>query len=294
MIIKINYNYVAVFLSLVLVISFLFVELLSPPIMGADITANSEDESIKLPVAMYHHILNSPSRLGDYVISPAQFEEDLKYIEEKGYTTITSVQLLNFIQNGKELPENPILITFDDGYESVHEFAYPLLKKYNMKAIVSIIGKHTDIFSKKDEPRHINYSHLSWDQLRDMQQSGVFEIQNHSYNMHQPQGKGRYGIRMKKGESEEDYRAALLKDIGGLNDQITAEIGVAPTVFAYPFGALSKQSRPILDELGFKIILTCEEKVNNLSPDNELPLKLKRFNRASSYTTSSFYGKLFK
>ncbi|MEG0691916.1 MAG: polysaccharide deacetylase family protein [Oscillospiraceae bacterium] len=294
MIIKINYNYVAAFLSLVVVVTFLLVELLSPSNVTADVTVNSEDEHIKLPVAMYHHILDSPSRLGDYVISPAQFEEDLKYIQKKGYTTITSVELLNFIENDGELPEKPILITFDDGYESVHEYAFPLLQKYNMKAIVSIIGKHTDIFSNKDEPRHINYSHLSWDQLREMQQSGVFEIQNHSYDMHQTQSSPRYGIRMKKGESDEDYKTALLNDIGGLSDQITNEIGVTPTVFAYPFGALNKQSRPILEELGFKIILTCEEKVNSISPDDELPLKLKRYNRASKYSTYDYYSKLLK
>ncbi|MFZ2537512.1 MAG: polysaccharide deacetylase family protein [Oscillospiraceae bacterium] len=294
MIIKINYNYVAAFISLTLVISFFLVELLLPSSVRADVTANSEDNYVKLPVAMYHHILNSPSKLGDYVISPMQFEEDLEYIQKSGYTTITSVQLLDFIQNGTALPKKPIMITFDDGYESVHEYAYPLLQKYNMKAVLSIIGKHTDIFSNKDEPRHINYSHLSWDQLRKMQQSGVFEIQNHSYSMHLPQGSPRYGIRIKKGESEEDYKAALIEDIGGLSDQITHEIGVAPTVFAYPFGAHCKQSQSILDELGFKIILTCEERINKISSNSDFPLKLKRFNRASKYSTFDFYSKLFK
>lgn len=294
MLIKMNYNYVAAFLSLVVVVSFLLVELLSPPSLATDVTVNSEKEQIKLPVAMYHHMLNSPSRLGDYVISPAQFEDDLKYIQKMGYTTITSAELLDFLENDTELPEKPIMITFDDGYESVHEYAYPLLQKYNMKAVISIIGKHTDIFSNQDEPRHVNYSHASWDQLREMQQSGVFEIQNHSYDMHQTKEHPRYGISMKKGESEEAYQAALIKDIGGLNDKIIEEIGVTPTVFAYPFGAISKQSRSILEALGFKVILTCEEKVNTINTDSELPIRLKRFNRANSYSTYDYYSKLLK
>ena len=294
MIIKLNYNYVASFLGLFVVVSFLLIELMSAPSVTTDISPTSSNDEVQLPVVMYHHILESPSKLGDYVISPDQFEDDLKYIQEKGYTTITSVQLLEFIEQDGQLPEKPILITFDDGYESVHEYAFPLLQKYNMTAIVSIIGKQTELFSNKDEPRHINYSHLSWEQLREMQKSGVFEIQNHSYDMHQPKTEPRYGIRMKSGESEEDYHLALINDIQGLNTQITNEIGVVPTVFAYPFGAISKQSKPILNEMGFKIILGCEEKVNTIHQSDELPLKLNRYNRASKYSTYDYYEDLLE
>lgn len=184
------------------------------------------------------------------------------------------------------------MITFDDGYESVHEYAFPILKKYEMKAVISIIGKQTDIFSNPDEPRHINYSHVSWDQLREMKESGIFEIENHSYDMHgSGRNGGRYGIRIKKGESAEDYKKALTNDIGGLQEKMEKELSEKPLVFAYPFGALCKESKPILKEQGFKLILVCEEKVNHIEKGAELPISVRRYNRASRYSTYEYFKK---
>lgn len=291
MIIKINIKKFAIqLLALVVVVMCIFYFVIPQSLKAY--SDKVEVEAIKLPVAMYHHILKEPSRLGDYVISPEQFEEDLKYIQKCGYKTITTTELLEFIEQGTPLPEKSIMITFDDGYESVHEYAYPLLKKYDMKAVVAIIGKHTDIFSKEEQQKHINYSHLSWNQLREMQQSGVFEIQNHSYDMHGDQSCKRFGTKIKRGESEEQYKIALEKDIGGLSQQIEREIGVKPILFAYPFGIICKQSKPIIKELGFKIILSCEEKVNSLKAFTQTPVVLKRFNRASRYSTYNFFNKM--
>lgn len=294
MVIKINYNHVITFFSLFIIVGLILVEFSLPPTSKTDANIENSNIEIKLPVAMYHHMLNAPSKLGDYVISPTQFEEDLKYIKKMGYTTINSKELLDFIENGTELPPKPIMITFDDGNESVYEYAYPLLKKYDMKAIVSIIGKQTDFFSDENHQKHINYSYLSWDELRELEESGIFEIQNHSYDMHETPNSRRFGIRTKKNESKEEYKKALINDIGGLNKQITQEIGVTPTVFALPFGVKSKQTEKILEEMGFKIILTCEEKINTINFQQELPIKLKRFNRANKYSTYDFYSKLLK
>lgn len=291
MTVKIDKNIVAVVTGFIIVISFCLVELLLPSTGKNVQTAAQTNGELKLPVLMYHHILKNEARLGDYVISPAQLESDFKYITEHGYTSISSEELLSYV-NGGTLPEKCVMITFDDGYESVYEYAFPLLKKYKLKATVSIIGKHTDIFSNPNEPNNVNYGHLSWDQLREMQKSGFVEIENHTYDMHENAGKSRYGIRIKKGESTESYKAALTKDIGGLTKQIKEEIGVTPITFAYPFGAICKESKPILTELGFKVILTCEEKINIINQGTEEPIILKRFNRAHKYSTYQFFNKL--
>lgn len=291
MVFRINYNYVAAFLGLCLVAVFCCIELAAPRTLGAE-SAALDGGAVALPVAMYHHVLTEPSRLGDYVISPEQFEEDLQYIQKCGYTTISAAELLDFTQNGTPLPEKPIMITFDDGYESVHEYAFPLLQKYGMKAVISVIGRYTDLFSDPNETRHINYSHCTWDQLREMQQSGVFEIGNHTYDSHVTGTNGkRFGIRIKKGESPDAYREYLYEDVGAFSQKIADEIGVSPSVFAYPFGALCNESKPLLTEMGFRVILTCEEKVNTFSPGMEEPVVVKRFNRAHRYSTYEYYCK---
>lgn len=292
MVFKINYNIAAVLLGICLVAAVLLADWLMPAEIATGSTAEME-EVLRLPVAMYHHILPTESKLGDYVISPAQFEEDLRYIQSCGYTTISIAELLAAQEEDAPLPEKPILITFDDGYESVHKYAFPLLQKYGMKAVVSIIGSHTVLFSNPEETKHINYSHLSWEQCRELQDSGVFEVENHTFNMHEDGSNGkRYGIRIREGESAEDYRKALFEDVGALSAQMEQELGRRPVVFAYPFGALCKESRPLLTEMGFRVILTCEEKVNELSELADEPLVLKRFNRAHRYSTYEFFKKM--
>lgn len=301
MVLKINLKTVAVILVCIIATVCLFG--LTPKVIAqnrkaaANAAADSavvKDEvgSKRLPVLMYHHILETSSKWGDYVISPAQFEEDLQYIKACGYQTITTVELLKFVTDGTPLPEKSIMITFDDAFESVYTYAFPLLKKYEMTALVAVLGKHTDLFSDEKEPKHINYSHLSWDELREMQQSGLVEIQNHTYDMHESGKGGRKGIRIKAGEDKMLYEQVLYKDIGGLNEQIKKEIGVKPTTFAFPFGALCKESNEALKSLGFKVLLTCNEKVRQVKVGETLPLTLGRFNRAHKYSTYDIFKKM--
>ncbi|MEG0570898.1 MAG: polysaccharide deacetylase family protein [Oscillospiraceae bacterium] len=289
MVIKINYNIVAVVLGVLFCFCFFFAEYVTDSVKTKAVVGEMQ---IELPVLMYHHILENKNRLGDYVISPAQLESDLKFIKEHNFNTISTAQLSAFLQDGDALPSNPIMITFDDGYESVYKYAYPLLQKYQMKAVVSIIGRYTDLYSDPKTPKHINYSHLNWTQLEEMKNSTTFDVQNHSYNMHaNDKKKSRYGIRIIPGESEQHYKESLVDDIGGLSDKIEDKLHIRPQAFAYPFGALCKQSKPILTQLGFKIIFTCEEKINIIKPCSECPVPIKRINRASKYSTEAYFSK---
>ncbi len=249
------------------------------------------DETVNLPVIMYHHILEEKTKWGEFVISPAEFESDLYYLSEKGYASVTTKQILDFIKHGTPLPQNPILITFDDGYESTYEYAYPLLQKYGFTAVISPVGKYTDLFSS-DVISHINYSHVSWEQLNEMLSTEVFEIGNHSYDMHTIEDDGRKGIKMLPDESEYDYINLLYYDIDSFNKQIQEETGILPTVFSYPYGAYSGITDKILADMGFEIILTCEEKMNVLdanSIDENGVLRLDRFNRASKISSYEFF-----
>lgn len=282
MVCKINYAVTALIITVIII----GVSLCTVKAQQVD----ADVDTVSLPVVMYHHILNS--KQGDYIISPAQFEEDLQYIKKQGYTTVTTAQILGYIQGGEPLPEKPIYITFDDGFEAIYTYAMPLLKKYDMKAVVSIIGKHTDIFSNPEETRHLNYSHLSWAQLREMQASGVFEIGNHTYDMHDNCNNKRYGIRKRQGESQCEYVEYLNSDIGALSKQMEKELGATPIVFAYPFGALCRDSVEVLSDMGIKVLLTCEEKVNKIEIGAKTPISLKRFNRAAKYSTYDFFKRL--
>ena len=87
---------------------------------------------------MYHNLAQEGS--GNDTISVQRLEEHLAALQDAGYTTITFQDLLAYVEQGTELPEKPVLLTFDDGYESNYTLAYPLLQQYQMKATIFVIG----------------------------------------------------------------------------------------------------------------------------------------------------------
>lgn len=260
----------------------------------APAAVSDREESRKLPILMYHHLSENPAKLSDYTISPAQFESDLKEIKRLGYTPISIGQLYDYYDGKADLPEKSVMITFDDGYYSVYVYAYPLLKQYEMPAVCFILGYYTQMYSD-GERQNVNYAHMTWKQLSEMQQSGLITFGSHSYNLHKLRGEGkRYGISINAGESEAGYCDAVLEDLGTLSDAMAQNLGYRPDTFAYPFGAICKQSYAVLQKMGFRFAFTCEEKVNGicLSQADHSPILLGRFNRASKYSVQEIFHKM--
>ncbi len=143
-----------------------------------EITATVEEDII-IPVLMYHNIAESyPKGAEGANITPGLFEEHMKGIIERGYTPIQVSDYYNSTERGKELPENPIIITFDDGYLSNYEIAYPILKKLNIPATIFIV---TSTVGATKESGLVSNPHFTWAQAREMQASGIIDIQSHSH-----------------------------------------------------------------------------------------------------------------
>ncbi len=235
------------------------------------------EKKTEVPILMYHNIFRSSSGHGNYIISEAAFEQDLKFLKENGYTTIVMQDLIDFVYEGKVLPEKPVVLTFDDGYSNNFLYAYPLLEKYNSKAVLSIIGYYTDLYTKSPD-ENPSYSHITWDNIKKMMDSKLVEFQNHSYNLHTTD-KGRNGTKKKRGESEQQYRKILSEDLGKLQDEFKSNTGYTPSTFTYPFGSVSNASFEIIKELGFKASLSCESGMNKVSRDPECLYMMKRYLR---------------
>ena len=231
--------------------------------------------TVELPILMYHHISEKQSKLNKYTVSVDEFENDLKYIQKSGYTTVSLQDIINFTNGGK-LPEKPIMITFDDGYQSVYDYAFPKLRERNMKAVVNIIGKYAQMYSNIND-HNVNYAHITFEQLKEMNDSGLIEIGNHTYDLHKTTD--RVGIQRKSGESLDKYKSIITADICETQNLISNNVGVTPIAFAYPFGKISKDALPILKELGFTAVFTCYEKMNILTGEPEQLYHLNRVNR---------------
>ena len=252
------------------------------------VSAEVQEESVQLPIIMYHSMLKEGK--GKYIISPDTFEGDLRYLKDNGYTTIVMQDLLNYVYKGEALPEKPVMLTFDDGYYNNYLYAFPLAKQYESKIVISPIGYYTDQFSKADA-NHATYSHITWDQIKEMMGSGYVEFQNHTYNLHASDGK-RLGAKQLRGESLEAYTALLTEDINTMQREMQEHTGYTPTTFVYPFGAISDAAVPIVRSLGFSATLTCESRVNTITRDPEGLYGLGRHLRPPGQSSESFFKKL--
>ena len=253
------------------------------------VIANSEDY-IEVPIIMYHSILKDPSRSNKYTVTPTVLEEDLKYIKDKGYTTVTITDLISYVYDNKPLPEKPIVLTFDDGHYNNYGYLFPLLEKYDMKAVISIVGSYTDKFTETDEA-NLNYSYLRWKDIKELMDTGRIEFQNHTYNLHSNTGK-RIGTKKIKGETDEHYKNVLEEDILKLQQEFKENTNYIPQCFTYPFGGISNASLDIIKELGFKASLSCEQDINKLTKNPNSLYLLKRYNRPSYISTYNFFQKI--
>ena len=113
---------------------------------------------------MYHSVDNEKGKGGIFV---NEFEEHIKWIKDKKTFKMEELKNLNYT-----LPKNSILITFDDGYKNNYTLAFPILKKYNMKATIFLNTK----FIGKDE------FYLNWDEIKEMYESGLVDFQLHTHS----------------------------------------------------------------------------------------------------------------
>nr|WP_325242573.1 polysaccharide deacetylase family protein [uncultured Oscillibacter sp.] len=184
----------------------------------------------RLPVLMYHHVVPDGQKCNEMTVTAGRLEQDLRWLAENGYETVLPRELAA----GEPLPEKPVLITFDDGYRSNYELAYPLLQKYQARATIAIMVYMQDNWAE---------GFLSWDMCREMTASGLVEIGSHGYAIHNLDGRmGNFaagqanGVQRRKGESDDDFYCRVLEDLRYSHQRIAMELGTAPSFFAYPFG----------------------------------------------------------
>ena len=124
------------------------------------------EDDVKVLVLNYHMV---NSMFISLAIEPEDFDWQMKYLVDHGYHTITPDELYNYLEGTGTLPDRPVLITFDDGYVDNYTHAYPILKKYNLKATIFVV---TGFLSKRK-------GYLTWDQLREMEKNGI-TIESHT------------------------------------------------------------------------------------------------------------------
>lgn len=253
------------------------------------VAVNADDSSVKFPIIMYHGLLKDPTMQGEFVISPDLFEEDLKEITSRGYTTILVQDLINYVEQNIPLPEKPIMLAFDDGNYNNYIYALPLLKKYNCKMVLSPIAYFVDQYSESLD-LSATYSTCTWDNLREMHESGLVEMQNHTYDLHSYTN-GRMGIKQKSSESDQEYRSLLIEDITKAQNRFRDKLGYTPKAFSYPFGSYDEKTEDFMKEMGFSASFICYDKLTTITKNKDSLFGLCKILRSNKSNSKSFFEK---
>ncbi|GAB2885954.1 hypothetical protein GCM10027074_63100 [Streptomyces deserti] len=210
---------------------------------------------VPVPILMYHSVATEPSDATRALsVTPEAFAEQMAVLADLGFTPVTTADLAASWRSGRPLPERPVLITFDDGYEGVHRHALPALAKHGFPATLFVT---TGWIRGPYDTGDALDTMLDWEQVRELARRGV-EIGGHSHSHPQLDQ-----------VSDEALRFELIhcKEIVG--DQL----GSVPASFAYPYGYSSRRVREAVRETGYAQALAVG---NDLARRRQGPYALRR------------------
>ena len=181
-------------------------------------------------ILLYHHVADDtpPST----TISIAQFEAHLAFLKDNGYQVLSLDDALNQVINNQPLPDKAVAITFDDGYLSIYQNAFPLLKQYGYPFTVFVATGPID---------HKYPQMMSWDMLREMKQAGAI-IANHTTD---------HAYLVRKPEFSEQWLRMTQENINQAQQRLKEELGDVPKWIAYPYGEYNDELKKKLAEEGW-------------------------------------------
>lgn len=189
-----------------------------------------------VPILCYHRLGPSTSKM---VTAPAAFEAQMTWLVRNGYRVVRLADVAAFLAGEQGLPQRAVVVTFDDGYESVHRHAFPVLKKLGIPATVFV---YTDFLGGGDA--------LTWPQLQDLQASGLVDIQSHSKSH-------RNLVERRAGEGDDRYRANLEAEMRVPRDVLEKRLPQQKVRhLAYPFGDANEQVTDAAARAGFELAAT--------------------------------------
>lgn len=219
-----------------------------------------------LLVLSYHDIRDDVAAKGDadpFAVSTRNFAMHLDWLRAHGYVPVSAQAVRDARAGRRPLPEKAVLLTFDDGLRSTYTHAYPLLRSYGYPALVAVVTGWMDL----PADARVQYGHrdftrddfLTWEQLREMQASGLVEVASHSHALHagvpgNPQGNQLPAAITRRWaggyETEAAYRERIRADLARSAGLIEKHLGRRPQVIVWPYAAYNRVANDLAGALG--------------------------------------------
>ena len=222
----------------------------------------------------YHDVEDRDPDQAVVAVRTERLIEQLAWLHNNGYQPVTVDQILAARSGGPELPPKAILLSFDDGYASFYTRVMPILRSYQWPALLAPVGAWIDTpadkpvdFAGTPRPRS---DFLTWQQVREISQSGLVEIAAHTNDSHlgipaNPQGNTqpaastrRFDAKTGTYETEAQFKARMTADVDAISEKIRAATGYKPRVWVWPYGSADGASLSVIDKHGYTMALTLD------------------------------------
>lgn len=245
---------------------------------GTENEVHSEDIlTDELPILMYHKVSPYSAHGGPGLrVTPEAFRRQMKYLYKRGYNTVSLNQLTDYWQGKETLPSQPIVITFDDGYEDNYLFAFPVLQKYNYSATIFLVYNNIGEYNSWDDNKNVahNIKLLSWEQIHVMKDRGIsFE----SHTLTHP-------------DLTAITPAEARWEIAESKQKLEERLGRQVNYIAYPYGRRNSAVDEAVRLTGYRGAVTTVVGKNNSGSD---PVQLKRL-RVNGYTTMKDFERMLE
>ena len=217
-------------------------------------------------------------------ISAQTLIKHFNWLKENGYNVISWQQVID-AENGKgTLPDNAVLLSFDDGYETMYNVVFPLLKAYNYPAVFAPVTGWLDTpadqkiaYADKMLDRSV---FATWSQVKEMEQSGLVEVASHTHNLHNGINANPSGGQLPsviapeykngKYETEDAYKNRLKSDFTRSVQTLVNHVGKKPRVMVWPYGQFNDVAVQLARQAGMPHYFSLGEKIINKVGDKHI------------------------
>lgn len=249
-----------------------FFFLVSVPYARAEGMKPGEMKPGEFLVLTYHAVPLKGSDVDNYTVPQSLFAEQMEYLRTHGYHPVSLDDIEKAAGGGKELPPKPVLLTFDDGYVSYHDYVVPLLEKYGYPSVVAIVSNFIE-----NPPKDLPEPVMSWEQIRNVASKKLVEVVSHTHDLHKSI---RYNLQGNVGsavsvwgfdpakmayESDDEYRGRIKTDFEAQDKLFREKLGFAPKAIVWPYGRYNAISLDVALRAGYRFGLCTEEGFAHIS-----------------------------
>jgi peptidoglycan/xylan/chitin deacetylase (PgdA/CDA1 family) len=219
---------------------------LETPSVPASPARVAVDQTAQVIVFGYHRFVNQVRR-PDTEITPQMFEQQMQELKDRGITVIGMQDFLAWKRGEKNIPPRCAIITFDDGWKSQYDVAWPIMKKFGYPFTLFI-------YTEGVRGGHFGGGEaITWEQLAEMRDAGV-DIQAHSAT-HQDLRKP-YDKVAKKKLNPAEYEQWLHNEVVGSKELLEQRLGIRVNCFAVPYGYYNQHIKEVATQAGYEAVFT--------------------------------------